>query len=454
LKTLLVVIFGALVAFTIAMLATRPVDGQPGKIPLVWVTDANPLRTEQVGQFNRQNPELDLRIDPGNTDLQKVIVQSQAGVGPDIYDYWGDNARDAYIKSGIAWDVTDELKKRGIDAEKEIWPLARKWTIKDGRVYGIPANVGQDAFWFHKDAFDEAGLPYPKSPWKLDELVEIGKKLTKRGPDGRVTQYGFLFDFGGAFRGFLPSFGGDMFDEKGIRCTIDSPEAIADLTFMHDLLYKHKIAPTPSDEQSMTSGGGWGGGAGPQAYFRKKMGAIAYGGRWWLAQLRDDVKDRGFKLGAVEPPIAKFPRFASGGTRACMINSQSPRREQALEFLVYLMGKEYNVLLNDQADALSGVRSYAYTERYMKNPEHPEEDYNAAWRNALEMGVMLRTSPYVTPSEVDTFLNRQLDLVKLNQKQPAAALRDAARDINESIRRTVQRDAKLRESYIAAGGTL
>ena len=137
-----------------------------------------------------------------------------------------------------------------------------------------------------------------------------------------------------------------------------------------------------------------------------------------------------------------------------MVNSRSPHLEQAIDFVAYFAGKPYNELLNDQGDALSGARSYAYTDRYLHPKGFETENFHAPWRNTLERAVLLRTSPFIPPSEFDTYLNRQLDLVKLDQKTPAAALRDATREIETAMRRNASRDPALRAKYLALGGRL
>ncbi len=446
-KAFLLAAFGGLALFSAGMMATREPEGEKGKVVLTWVTDKNPQREAQMALFRRLHPDIDIRIDPGNQDAQKVIVQSQAGVGPDVFDYWGQSSFDAYRRSGIAKDLTDDLKARGIDLPKVAWPLALPWTVDPrGRVYAVPANVGLDAIWFHKDLFDAEGVPYPKAPWTTDDLVAVAKRMTKRGRDGRVERYGLLMDFTGGYREYLPSFGGALFSPDGKRCTVASPESIACLAWVRSLVYVHKVSPSPNDEQALATGGSWGG-LGPQAYFRKKLGAMSLGGRWWLAQLRGDVKDRGFRLGSVPPPPARFPRFGNGGTRATMVNANGPHVKEATEFLAYLMGSEYNALLNDQGDALAGVRSAAYTPRYENNPLDPGADFHRAFRDTLELGVPLPNSPYVAGPEMDAYLNRQLDLVKLDQKSPERAMRDAARDIDALIARNVARDPQLRAMW-------
>ncbi len=453
-KTFLLVALLVLVAFTIAMFATRPRTGSPGKITLVWVTDQNPLRTEQTSLFAKLHPGTEVVIDPGNGDAQKVIVQSQAGVGPDVFDYWGEGDFSAFVKSGVALDLTDEFAKRGIRPQKEWWPLAIPWTVtRDGRVYGVPCNVGVDAIWFRKDMFDAAGVHYPNGSRDLPAFIDTAKRMTTRGPDGKVILYGFLFDFADGYNEFLPSYGGTLFNTHGTRCVVDSEASVSCVTFLRDLIYKYHVSPSPDDEQAMTTGGDWGG-LGPIAYFRKSLGAMALGGRWWLAQLRNDIRERHFRLGSAVPPVARFPRFSGGGTRALMVNRQSEHLKEAIEFAMFLAGKDYSALLNDQGDALAGPSRFAYTDRYLHNPRDPGQDYHEAFRKTLEMATPLLGSPYVTMTEVNDDLTRQFDLVKLDQKTPAQAMRAAARDINEALKRNVQRDPDLLKRFLADGGVL
>lgn len=446
-KTLFLAVLAVLVGFTAFMMATVPHEDLNGKTQIFWSTDLNPAREEQIGRFEELNPGIKVGLDPNNGGREKVIVQSQAGVGPDVFDYWGEANFDAFVKSGTALDLTPELKKRGYDYEKMVWPLAHPWTIRDGKVYAIPANVGTDAVWYHRDLFEKAGVPLPKDGWTLQDFVETAQKLTIRDANGRATQYGALVEVDRFYGEWMASFGGDLWSEDGTECLVDSPESIACLQFGYDLLYKYRVSPTPADESSIAAAGGWGGGAGSMAYFRRKVGAMAPGGRWWLAQLRDDIKLRGYQLGSVTPPIAKYPKFSNGGTRAVMVNSFSKRRKEAVEFVMYLMGEPYNTLLNDQADALSGVKASAYTERYIKNPLDPGAQFHLAFRKTLEMGVQLRSTPFLLRSEFEIYLNRQVDLVKLNQKKPADALRDAKRDIMAAMMRNISRNPALKAEY-------
>ena len=193
----------------------------------------------------------------------------------------------------------------------------------------------------------------------------------------------------------------------------------------------------------MRSQGGWG--SGTITFFGGGKSAMALGGRWWLCTLR---KYKNLRLGAVECPHGPRRLFRAYG-RTSLINQNGPRREQALAFLKYLASKQFSELINHQADALAPVIRHCYTDQYLHDPDFPSEDFNAVWRDVVEYSVPDEISPFVNGNVAGRIINKQLDLVKGRQKSGEAAMKEAARLINEAIQETLERDPTLRERYDA-----
>jgi multiple sugar transport system substrate-binding protein len=433
-------VFLGLILLSVVAWKIQPDLGQEGKIPLVWVSDDNPARREQIRLFNRLYPQYDLRLDPTNTGMEKVIVQSLAGVGPDLFDCYDGFQLSAYVKSGIAWDVTEPLQEAGIDVHKDLWPAVHPNILHEGRVYGFPTNAAVNAVWFNKDIFDKYHLPYPKGPWTWEEFIPLAQRLTVRDEKGRIEHFGFLCDWWN-WPQFVLQWGGKLYTDDGTRCIVDSPEAVAGVQFLQDLIYKYHVMPSPVEEAAMATQGGWG--TGTITFFGAGKGAMALGGRWWLCSLRDY---RGLRLGAVECPHGPYRVFRGYG-RATLINSKSPRRWQALDFLKYEASKPYNDLINHQADALAPVIRFCFTPEYLHDPAFPQEDFNAVWRDVMKFGVPDQISPFINGQRASRILNKQLDLVKNNQKTAQAALETAAREINAEIQKTLEQDPQLRLRY-------
>ncbi|MFP4057324.1 MAG: ABC transporter substrate-binding protein [Candidatus Brocadiia bacterium] len=430
----------ALVLMSLAAWGLQPRLAEEGKTPLVWVSDDNPARREQIALFNRLHPQYHLGLDPTNRDMAKVIVQCIGGVGPDLFDCYDVFQLSAFVRSGIAWDVTEELEAAGIDVRRDFWKVGLPLMVYEGRVYGVLNNASVNAIWFNKDIFDEHGIPYPEGPWTWEEFIPLAKQLTVYRPDGRIKHFGFMFAWWN-WRHFLVQWGGRVYTEDGTRCVLDSPEAIAAIQFMQDLIYKHHVAPTPAEEAATPIQGGWG--SGDIKFLGAGKTAMALGGRWWLCNLR---KYEGLRLGAVESPHGPYRTYRGYG-RSTLINKNSPRRAEALAFLKYLASREFSELINHQADALAPVKRYCYTEQYLHDPDFPNEDFNAMWRDVMQFGVPDRDSPFINGNAAGRIITKQLDLVKANEKPAADAMETAAREINEEIHKTLRRNPSLRRRY-------
>jgi len=402
----------------------QPKAEEDGRIDLVWISDDNPVRREQIELFNKLYPKYRLRLDPQNIayGMEKTIVQCLAGVGPDLFDCYNGFQLTAYIRSGIAF------------------------VVQEGRVYGHPDNAHAPAIWYNKAIFDEAGEPYPSNDWTWDDLIPVAKRLTQYDRRGQPIRFGLMVDKFDWQSVFPAEWGASVYTPEGTRSALDSPEAAAAAQFYQDLIYREKIMPSPTEETSMASQGGWG--TGTITLFGAGRAAMAVGGRWWLCILRK--KDYAhLRLGAVELPRGPSRRIFGGG-RATLINANSKNLEGALTFLEYMHSQSWNDLVNKQADALAPVIKYNYTKAFEFNPEHPEEDYNVVWRTALENATPLEVSPYLNGQAVDRLWLKQTDLLRENLKTGAEAMADTAQKINELIIEQLKIDPYSKKQYLEA----
>ncbi len=418
------------------------------RIKLVWATDDAPNRREVVALFNATNTKYRVELDSQQAGggFEKVIIQCLAGVGPDMFDCYDPFQLAAFVRAGVARDCTDDLAAMGVDMS-EVWPCVEPTFRLDGRVYGHPGNVSAPAIWYNKRLFDEAGVPYPRPDWTWDEFMDIARKLTRRDEYGRPVQFGYL---GPAdplqFKLFVHMWNGHFYNEARTRSILDSPEAGAGIQFLQDLVYKHRIMPTPSDEGAMASAGGWG--TATISLLAGEKGAMATGGRWWLLILRKP-EYRHLRLGVVELPRGPSGRILGDG-KSTLINKHSSQIAGALEFLAFLHGQAYNDLINRQADGLAPVMKYCSTDAFLHNPEYPQEDYNDAWRAAAAHADPNAVSPYINGATADKTLIMQSDLVKAGKKTGEDAMRSTAIELNKAIVRQLRIDPSLKEKYMQA----
>src|SRR5471030_2140453 len=84
----------------------------------------------------------------------------------------------------------------------------------DGRTYGVPTNAGGGGLWYLADILRESGVSVPKGGWTWNEFIPIAQKLTRRGSDGRIERYGYLFEWWN-WRHFFSGFGAKVFNPNG-----------------------------------------------------------------------------------------------------------------------------------------------------------------------------------------------------------------------------------------------
>jgi multiple sugar transport system substrate-binding protein len=425
-----------------------PADREDGRILLTYACPTFPAKLEQVELFEKLNPEYQVRVDASNTGMEKTIVQSIAGVGPDFFNSYSMFQTTAYVQAGIAKDITDDLQDAGIDIGNTVWRTALKHVIRDDRVYGFPYNASAHAFYYNQDHFDGSNIPHPTGLMTQEEFLELAQKLTVRDAEGRVKCYGFLFEWW-TWPHFVSQWGGRVYSEDGSRCEIDCPETIAAIQFMRDLVWKYKVTPSPAQEAGMSTSGGWG--SGTITWFGGGRAAMASGGRYWMVAFRNKENYPDLRLGVVECRLGPVRKYQSH-CGVVLVNKHSPRVDHALKYLTYMAGKEYNELVNRQADGLGPIETYSFTDAFMNNPDYPEETTNQVWRDVLKYSVPVEDSPFVNGGTASRIIMSQLEMVKANSKSAADAMHTAKEQINREIEKTLKRNPKLRARYEALTG--
>lgn len=432
---------GLLAVWTVIMSVTGRDRTDDGRVKLVWVSDDNPARRAQVDLFNKENSQAYVTLDPESSGKEKVVVQCLSGVGPDLLDIFDGFELTAFVRAGIAMDITDELKQHGISIEKDVWAGTHTTAMLNGRVYGFPRSASVDALLFNRALFDRAGLKDPGPFTTGDQFLAMAKALTVRDEQGRPKQFGFQFEWW-QYRHFLRQWNAHLYSADGTRCVLDSPEAVAAIQYMRDLIWEYHVTPTPAEVAAMPSGGGYG--TGKINLFGSGQAAMALAGRWWMPILRNNFKDLSFGVSECQfGPQRQYRAYCA----VTAVNQFSRHRKEALEFLFYMASPEYNQLINSQADSMGPIKKYALSGDFLSASEFPDEACNAVWLSAMEHSVPDGVSPFVSGAAANRIITRQLDLVANNLKSPQEAMETSALLINDEIAKTVAGDPELQKLY-------
>jgi multiple sugar transport system substrate-binding protein len=224
--------------------------------------------------------------------------------------------------------------------------------VRDG-LYAIPHNFSTLVLYYNRDHFDAAGIPYPDSSWTRQTLLEAARRLTKRDAAGTTLRYGCHVHI--ILHTMIYQNGGRMLNEAMDSCVIASPEAEEALQFDIDLSEKHgvtwNILAQNLQWDDMFAGG--------------RLSMIANGrwaAAWYLRSMPEGAMD-----------IAPLPRGTS--RKGAMVNhmmavsGESARKDEAWEFIKFLVSDEAQRMVNDDGANIPAVRSIVYSDEFLHNPK-------------------------------------------------------------------------------------
>jgi multiple sugar transport system substrate-binding protein len=246
---------GALIAFTIVtagLLATlRPAPAQSVKLTL-WsgYPEMKPYFEAAAKYFSESRPGVTVEVStfPLREVERKYAVSLPTKSGPDIAETHLYIAQ-MQIENGSLLANPAEVNtflRSGV-----YHPLFISDSTWQGKVYGVPVLFSLDSLLYNTDMFKEVGISSPPRNW--DEMISMGKKLTKYDAQGNVTRSGLGLRLFGAGSGvaakwwyFLKSAGGELFEEcsRGsgkYRAGYDNEAGRETLKLYIDALYKHKV---------------------------------------------------------------------------------------------------------------------------------------------------------------------------------------------------------------------
>jgi len=166
------------------------------------------------------------------------------GTAEDVIGLW---ATEGYVaERGYALDLTDFLERW--EYKDQLNYDVMKPFIRDGRVYGLPADGYLMGLLYNKTLFREAGIVdgngEPKSPNTWEEFVEYAKKITNR--KAGIAGFGIMghgAEAGWGMLNWVWQAGGDFQQEIDgkWKAVFDSPEAAHAFTFVQSMRWEHDI---------------------------------------------------------------------------------------------------------------------------------------------------------------------------------------------------------------------
>ena len=325
--------------------------GAPVKVTWFVRDDAivNPWEDKMVAEFNAANPGIVVEWISGGQGPEreaKFGAMFAGGTPPDVFASWQEAGFGDYAARNLMLDLKPYVDTSSdLDLSTIPEPMMQTFS-REGKQLAIPFASGASYLFYNKNAFDEAGLPYPTTDWDdpnwtWEAWVDLAKQLTKNygNPD---AQYGGNV-------GLWPSnavtwlFDADLYPQEAYKTGFftespaDSENSILAYQSQADLAWKDQVAPSPTLTDAMTAVGD------PFKTGRIVMNMTGVWGFW----VYSDVT--AFEVGAAAFPVGKGSNRPVIFTDPWMIARESKNPDQAWEFTKMLV------------DPKRGAKSYMET---------------------------------------------------------------------------------------------
>lgn len=362
-----------------------------------------------VANFEAANPDIKVNaIYAGNYDDTRVRALSalNSGEPAQLAVMFSIDAYDL-IEQGhiVAFDdlVEGDAGKAWLES---FYPALMANGKIEGKTWGIPFQRSTIVAYYNKDKFREAGLDPDSPPTTWDELVSMGKKLTKEDTYGVMipsTAYPYWM-----FQALAIQNGKEVMSNDGLTTSFDDPKVVETLEFWKSLSAEHGVMPEGTVE--------WG--TLRQAFLEGQTAMMWHS----TGNLTAVKKNASFDFGVAMLPGNERLGSPTGGGNFYMFEKTTPEeRAAALKLIEFMTAPEQAAEWSIKTGYM-GVSPAAYQTDALK--AYVEEFPPAlVARNQLEHAVA-EFSTFET-ARVREGLNNAIQAALTGAKTPADALGEA-----------------------------
>ena len=360
-----------------------------------------------VSDFEAANPDIKVNaIYSGNYDDTRVRALSALASG--------DPAQLAVMFSIDAYDLIEQDLVMAFD---DISGVDKNWLNSfypalmangniEGKTWGIPFQRSTIVAYYNKDLFRAAGLDPEAPPTTWDEIISIGKTLTKDGTYGlMIPSTGYPYWM---FQALAIQNGKEVMSNDGLTTYFDDQTVIDTLDFWKSLSTEHGIMPEGTVE--------WG--TLRQAFLEGKT-AMMWHSTGNLTAVKNNAS---FDFGVAELPANVRKGSPTGGGNFYVFKETSAEERAAALKLIEFMTSPEQAAAWSIATGYMGVSPAAYETEALKKytSEFPPA---LVARNQLEHAVA-EFSTFET-ARVREGLNNAIQAALTGAKSSADALKEA-----------------------------
>ncbi|HEX8597853.1 MAG TPA: extracellular solute-binding protein [Chloroflexia bacterium] len=363
------------------------------------------LTGEIIPAFQKLHPNVTIKAQalPGDELRQKLLTSIAGGETPDVVRVdiiWVPE----FAEMGALAKLDEEMED--FDEYKElVYPGPLSTNFHKGNYYGLPLDTNTKVAFYNNDVLSAAGMSAPPKDWaEFTTFCEKVKALNQ--PD----TYCYAESGTGPWS-ILPwiwAGGGSITDPEYTKATgyVNSPETVAALTTLRDMLKNELISPSIL-----------GGGIATSDALGKGQAGMIIEGPWMPPIFDKQFPDLKYTLATL--PAGDGGTSSVVGGEDIVLFEKSQNKEASLEFIRFMLSEEAQLALGKvgQMPVLKSLGGHA---------DLPE--YFATFQEQLETAQARTPSP--AWPKIDEALNTAFQEVFRGEKEPQAALDEAATAID------------------------
>ena len=374
--------------------------------------------------YSEKNPNVVIELIniPGGEYTNKLLAMIAGGTPPDVINI---NSGLTLELDGMLVDLTDKMSDLGyFDEQRGLYPGWFSLLSSDGfynrgeSLYQAPLGTGTTILAYNQRLFDEAGVAYPTADWTWEgEFLEAAKKLSE--PENQWGANGLNRGRFGITGSMPAAWGGSFIDADTMTFTGDSPETLAALQFMQDLIYVHQAHPTPAEQEAF---------GGQVGMFENGSAAMYMLHTFEMPTIYDMQDPWDIQFLPHGPAGSWAPLY--GGRLAVMASSE--HQEHGWEFVNLINGPVGQGFFSISSGFNNPpLQHVANTDEFRDGPEGAPAN-NWIRVDALKQAVV--TGPIVpNVGRVDTLINDQLALIWQNEATPEEAMQAIQAQVQELL---------------------
>jgi len=285
---------------------------------------------------------------------EKVDLLIAGGDPPAIWRPGAKRGYRYYADKGMFPDIQPLIDRDNYDVE-DFYEVLYDFVKWEGKQRGFPAAHYLSTMYYNKTLFEQAGVPLPPTSWDdeswtWDTFLESVQTTAQPSDNPLETIWGCGAPYDRRHSAWI--FGGDYFPDEGYvtgkpsRTTVNSPEVADGWQFMQDLIYKHKVQPTPAEGEMISA-------AGVDLFLSGKVGIMMNAN--WAFGTYGEIEE--FEWGIAPVPLAPTGRKTLLFPDQWMMFKDQKYPDAAWEALKYLASVDGAKLYYMGTDKLGGIPS-------------------------------------------------------------------------------------------------